>query len=83
MYCIFQFPRYALYPKNFEKISKFLPKKTVQQCVQYYYLTKKKDSYKVYVQAVKEERRKRGLSKGAQESPTSPPGMLSDTKETM
>lgn len=74
---------YALYPKNFEKISKFLPKKTVQQCVQYYYLTKKKDSYKVYVQAVKEERRKRGLSKGAQESPTSPPGMLSDTKETI
>lgn len=68
--------RYALHPKSFERIAKFLPKKTVQQCVQFYYLTKKKEKYKVLVNAVREERRRRGLPRGAQDSPTTPVGPL-------
>uniref|UniRef100_A0AC35U160 SANT domain-containing protein n=1 Tax=Rhabditophanes sp. KR3021 TaxID=114890 RepID=A0AC35U160_9BILA len=36
----------ALYPKNFAAIQMYLPRKTVQQCVYYYYLTKSVEEYK-------------------------------------
>ena len=48
----------------------------MQQCVQFYYLTKKKEKYKVIVNAVREERKRRGLPRAAQDSPTTPVGPL-------
>uniref|UniRef100_A0A0N5B2I5 Myb domain-containing protein n=1 Tax=Strongyloides papillosus TaxID=174720 RepID=A0A0N5B2I5_STREA len=36
----------AQYPKNFAAVQLFLPKKTAQQCVYYYYLTKHTEEYK-------------------------------------
>lgn len=50
--------RYALYPKNFEAISTFLPSKTTADCVRYYYLHKKNEKFKQMARKATFKRRK-------------------------
>lgn len=38
--------KFTEFPKDFGKIASFLEKKSVSECVRYYYLTKKKENYK-------------------------------------
>ena len=57
-FCFVVFFRYALYPKNFEAISSFLPGKTTADCVRYYYLSKKNEKFKQVVRKVTFKRRK-------------------------
>ena len=38
--------KYLLHPKNFGQIAQFLERKTVSDCVQYYYLSKNTENYK-------------------------------------
>ncbi|XP_059091907.1 nuclear receptor corepressor 2-like isoform X2 [Tigriopus californicus] len=48
-------------PKNFGQIAQFLERKTVSDCVQYYYLSKKTENYKQLMRRVKVRRgNKRG-----------------------
>jgi hypothetical protein len=46
------------YGKNFEAIATFLDKKRVQDCIEYYYLTKKKINYKLLIRKQQRKRKK-------------------------
>jgi len=48
--------------KNFELIATFLEKKSVQDCIEYYYLTKKKINYKMLIRK-NQRRRKKDINK--------------------
>ncbi len=50
--------KYIGNPKNFGQIAQFLERKTVADCVQYYYLSKKTENYKQLMRRVKVRRRK-------------------------
>ena len=54
--------KYLLTPKNFGAIASFLGRKTVSDCVQYYYLSKKTENYKQLIRRVKV---RRGAKRGA------------------
>jgi nuclear receptor co-repressor 1 len=51
--------KFLQYPKNFGQIAQFLDRKTVSDCVQYYYLSKKTENYKQLLRRVKVRRGKR------------------------
>ncbi len=51
--------KFLLHPKNFGQIAQFLERKTVSECVQYYYLSKKTENYKQLMRRVKVRRGKR------------------------
>ncbi|WFC94730.1 DNA-binding protein snt1 [Malassezia brasiliensis] len=51
--------RYALYPKQFGRIARGLPHKTMQQCVVYYYLHKHLPGYDFKALSTKSRERKR------------------------
>ncbi|KAJ7512618.1 hypothetical protein B0H11DRAFT_2151537 [Mycena galericulata] len=69
--------KYAAFPKQFGAIAEFLPNKTASQCVDYYYLHKKKliDFRRVVSQFAPNKRRRRrtGKQKGN--------GLLSDIRQ--
>ncbi|KAJ7167336.1 hypothetical protein C8R43DRAFT_917562 [Mycena crocata] len=69
--------KYAAFPKQFGAIAEFLPNKTASQCVDYYYLHKKKliDFRRVVSQLApnKRKRRRAGKQKGN--------GLLSDIRQ--
>ncbi|EDV20184.1 uncharacterized protein TRIADDRAFT_61318 [Trichoplax adhaerens] len=49
--------KFALYPKDFFTIASFFYNKSVQDCVHFYYMTKKKVNYKQYYRTGKRKRR--------------------------
>ncbi len=51
--------KFLQHPKNFGQIGQFLERKTVADCVQYYYLSKKTENYKQLMRRVKVRRGKR------------------------
>nr|XP_006818831.1 PREDICTED: nuclear receptor corepressor 1-like [Saccoglossus kowalevskii] len=54
--------KYIQFPKNFQMIASFLERKSVPDCVLFYYLTKKNENYKQSVR--KTAIKKRGFRKG-------------------
>ncbi|OQV16204.1 putative Nuclear receptor corepressor 2 [Hypsibius exemplaris] len=66
--------KYLQRPKDFGFICSFLKRKTVHDCVQHYYLTKRKEMYKQMIKKQKAIRIKRGPNKRLQSSddPMSP-----------
>ena len=60
--------KYLLHPKNFGQIAQFLERKTVSDCVQYYYLSKKTENYKQLLRKSTKGRRgvrnNRGVANG-------------------
>ncbi|KAJ6595692.1 hypothetical protein DFH09DRAFT_1305476 [Mycena vulgaris] len=69
--------KYAAFPKQFGVIAEFLPNKTASQCVDYYYLHKKKliDFRRVVSQFAPNKRRRRGTGKQKGN------GLLSDIRQ--
>lgn len=69
--------KYAAFPKQFGLIADFLPNKTTSQCVDYYYLHKKKliDFRRVVSQFAPNKRRRRGTGKQKGN------GLLSDIRQ--
>ncbi|BFZ19004.1 hypothetical protein BsWGS_22044 [Bradybaena similaris] len=58
--------KYLQNPKNFVVIASFLPQKSVPDCVQFYYLTKKSENYKQMLRK-QNMKRKRNMTKAQQE----------------
>ncbi|GAV02064.1 hypothetical protein RvY_12676 [Ramazzottius varieornatus] len=58
--------KYLQRPKDFLHISSFLRRKSVQDCVQHYYLTKRKENYKQLVKKQKAYKIRRGPNKRIQ-----------------
>ncbi|KNC76919.1 hypothetical protein SARC_10606, partial [Sphaeroforma arctica JP610] len=50
--------KYLLYPKDFGKIQTYIPSHTVSECVAYYYASKKKEKYKMRLQAYHAKRKR-------------------------
>ncbi|XP_055339526.1 uncharacterized protein LOC129589067 [Paramacrobiotus metropolitanus] len=55
--------KYLQRPKDFGYISSFLKRKSTQDCIQYYYLPKRKENYKQMVKKQKAFRMRRGPNK--------------------
>ena len=62
--------RFLLHPKNFGAIAQYLERKTVADCVQYYYLSKKTENYK---QALRKSKIRRPRQPRRPETAAPPP----------
>ena len=68
--------KFLLHPKNFGQIAQFLERKTVSDCVQYYYLSKKTENYKQLLRKSKMRRRGRNQAAPADAVINSVPGVV-------
>jgi nuclear receptor co-repressor 1 len=68
--------KFLLHPKNFGQIAQFLERKTVSDCVQYYYLSKKTENYKQLLRKSKMRRRGRGQPAPTDQVISSVPGVV-------
>jgi nuclear receptor co-repressor 1 len=68
--------KFLLHPKNFGQIGQFLERKTVSDCVQYYYLSKKTENYKQLLRKSKMRRRGRNQAAPADAVINSVPGVV-------
>lgn len=64
--------KFALFPKNFEKIASFLPNKCINDCIRYYYLSKKNGNFKSLIKRSSFKRKRHHLPKSHDYSLTSP-----------
>ncbi|KAK7506028.1 hypothetical protein BaRGS_00002750, partial [Batillaria attramentaria] len=55
--------KYLQHPKNFSVIASCLPKKSVAECIQFYYITKKSENYKQLLRKQSMKRNKKALQK--------------------
>ena len=65
--------RFLLHPKNFGAIAQYLERKTVADCVQYYYLSKKTENYK---QALRKSKIRRPRQPRRPETAAPPPEVI-------
>ncbi|XP_065831381.1 nuclear receptor corepressor 2-like isoform X2 [Oscarella lobularis] len=70
--------QFVKHPKDFERIALHLPKKSCGDCVQYYYLSKKKEGYKQMLRKYSQAKRR---TKVVQSRPQLAAGMEEKTKE--
>lgn len=68
--------KYHIYPKNFRKISEFLPNKTVGDCINFYYHNKKDPILKHVIEEVKAKSRMHAQWAEAQVSSGGKPSIL-------
>ena len=68
--------KFLLHPKNFGQIAQFLERKTVSDCVQYYYLSKKTENYKQLLRKSKMRRRGRGQPAPTDQVISNVPGVV-------
>ncbi|XP_037292583.1 uncharacterized protein LOC115455707 isoform X3 [Manduca sexta] len=66
--------KYLQHPKNFGTIASFLPRKSVRDCVRFYYLSKKAENYKQVLRKPRARRSARNPARAPPE-PDLPPGV--------
>ena len=69
--------KFLLHPKSFGQIAQFLERKTVSDCVQYYYLSKKTENYKQLLKRPTKTRPRGGRRGGGAAAASAPTDVMS------
>ncbi|XP_047999669.1 nuclear receptor corepressor 2-like [Leguminivora glycinivorella] len=68
--------KYLQHPKNFVQIASFLPRKSVGDCVRFYYLSKKRENYRQLLRKTRQRRTARGNPPRPAPEPELPAGVV-------